>query len=144
MINQVQSGNSALVLSILGYMASQATLDYAYSIEAFVKKLVDPGEDFPVEEKPVLRIDDFKSIFKLVRTGTGDAYTNETLLFLSILRDIAYYILDEPEVQGLYSKSVQRLNAFVEGVDGASTQVGISLEVFQALNKYLGQAEGLT
>jgi len=125
-------------------MASQATLDYAYSIEAFVKKLVDPGEDFPVEEKPVLRIDDFKSIFKLVRTGTGDAYTNETLLFLSILRDIAYYILDEPEVQGLYSKSVQRLNAFVEGVDGASTQVGISLEVFQALNKYLGQAEGLT
>jgi len=143
LINQVQSGNSALVLSILKYMASKSTLDYAYSIEAFIKKLVDPGEDFPVEEKPVLRIDDFKSIFNLVRAGT-ESYSNETLLFLSVLRVTAYYILDEPEVQALYSRSVQTLHKFVDGAEGATARVAISLEIFQALHQYLGGAEGVT
>jgi hypothetical protein len=28
-----------------------------YSIEYIIKKMIDPGEEFPVEEKPVLKID---------------------------------------------------------------------------------------
>ena len=45
---------------------AKLNIDYAYSLEYVIKKMVDPGEDFPVEEKPVLKIDDFKAIFNIV------------------------------------------------------------------------------
>lgn len=45
---------------------SLKNVDYVYSIESFIARLIDPGEDFPVEEKPVLKIDDFKTIFQIV------------------------------------------------------------------------------
>ena len=57
-----------MVIDVIGYMSTRAKLniDYAYSLEYVIKKMVDPGEDFPVEEKPVLKIDDFKAIFNIV------------------------------------------------------------------------------
>ena len=39
---------------------------YVHSLEQFVQKMVDPGEDYPAEEKPVLKIEDFKQILKIV------------------------------------------------------------------------------
>lgn len=41
-------------------------IDYVYTLEHFVKKMIDPGEDFPPEEKPILKVDEFKQIFRLV------------------------------------------------------------------------------
>ena len=68
LINQAQTGNSQLIVQVIAYMAEKAVknLDYVYSIEQLVQKMIDPGEDFPVEEKPVLKIDDFKSIFAII------------------------------------------------------------------------------
>lgn len=105
----MQTGNSGLVLSVIKYMQSKAldNIDYVYSIEGFIKKMVDPGEDFPADEKPVFKVDDFKSLFHIVNQESvqnalrqhGPAtYTNEMLLFLRVLRCIAYYIIDEPIV----------------------------------------------
>lgn len=105
-INQVQEGNSAIIIQIMGYMHKQAKFysDYVYSIEHFIKKMIDPGEDFPPEEKPVLKIEDFKTIFRIVNEdfpkkifGSAEvvAYSNEALCFLSVLRATAYYIIDE-------------------------------------------------
>ncbi len=100
LINQAQNGNAALLVSVVTYMAEKAKsyIDYVYSIEAFVKKMVDPGEDYPADEKPVLKIDDFKCLFKLTNQAHIDDYNNKTLLFLAVLRVIAYYIIDETEV----------------------------------------------
>ena len=36
------------------------------TLEYFVAKLVDPGEDFDADMKPVLRIDDFSQVFDKV------------------------------------------------------------------------------
>lgn len=38
-------------------------MDYVYTIEFLMKKMIDPGEDFPADEKPVLKISEFKDIF---------------------------------------------------------------------------------
>jgi hypothetical protein len=35
---------------------------YVHSLEQFIRKMVDPGEDYPAEEKPVLKIENFKKI----------------------------------------------------------------------------------
>ena len=45
--------------------ANELTLEYLF------QKLVDPGEDFPVECKPVLKIDEFKAIFDRVSKSTA-------------------------------------------------------------------------
>ncbi len=42
-------------------------MDYVHSFENYIKKMIDPGEEFPSEEKPVLKVDDFKKIFSLVK-----------------------------------------------------------------------------
>ena len=42
-------------------------MDYIHSIDHFIKKMIDPGEDYPPEEKPLLKIDDFKQIFKMAK-----------------------------------------------------------------------------
>jgi hypothetical protein len=36
------------------------------TFEYLLKTLVDPGEDFPVTEKPVLKLDNFITIFNTV------------------------------------------------------------------------------
>lgn len=45
---------------------AQTRIDYVYTVDYLVKKMIDPGEDFPAAEKPVLKVDEFKKIFKLV------------------------------------------------------------------------------
>lgn len=39
------------------------------TLEYLIQVLVDPGEDFPADEKPVVRIDDFKQIFREIALG---------------------------------------------------------------------------
>lgn len=56
-INQAQAGDSKIVIDIVSYMAKQG---YVHSLEQFIHKMVDPGEDYPAEEKPVLKVEDFK------------------------------------------------------------------------------------
>jgi hypothetical protein len=46
---------------------------YLYTLEYLVKKMIDPGEEFSNEEKPVLKIDDFKEIFNSISGETVDA-----------------------------------------------------------------------
>lgn len=125
--------------------------DYIYSIEYFIKKMVDPGEDFPPEEKPVLKIDDFKQVFKIVKEnlqsnifGSSDAsYSNEVLCFLSVLKSIAYFIIDEVEVSSIYRASKEVLERFVgNSSTKMNQQIAISLEIYQALNKYFGALGG--
>lgn len=36
------------------------------TFEYFVGVMVDPGEDFPADEKPVIKVSDFKNIFNQV------------------------------------------------------------------------------
>lgn len=65
LINQAQSGNTGLIMEIFKYMRERANegMDYVHSIDYFLKKMIDPGEDYPADEKPMLKIDDFKQIF---------------------------------------------------------------------------------
>ena len=62
LIYQAQNGNQGFILDIIKFMGEQAKslTDYVYTLEYFVKKMIDPGEDFPADEKPVLKVDEFK------------------------------------------------------------------------------------
>lgn len=44
--------------------------------------MIDPGEDFPVEEKPVLKVEDFKTIYSIVSSEQTlpEASNNKVLL----------------------------------------------------------------
>ncbi len=71
--------------------------------------MVDPGEDYPEEEKPVLKIEDFKRILEIVELSSisEDAdYTFDVRIFLRVLREISYYVLDSPSVNNLFNQSV--------------------------------------
>ena len=56
-------------------MADRATknenfLSYMHTLDYVVAKMSDPGEDFPAEFKPVLKVDEFKEIFNRVASKT--------------------------------------------------------------------------
>jgi hypothetical protein len=40
--------------------SAETVLSYMHTLEFVVKKMSDPGDDFPPEFKPVLKIDEFK------------------------------------------------------------------------------------
>jgi hypothetical protein len=79
--------------------------------------MIDPGEDFSSNEKPVLKIDEFKEIFEHVGAEiTESILYNKELeegielqLFTKVLRLIAYYIIDEEKYQKLFKKSEEVL-----------------------------------
>ena len=53
--------------------AAVFTNSYQLTLEYFIAKMVDPGEDFPEDMKPVLRIDDFSEIFTKVCKATTES-----------------------------------------------------------------------
>ena len=78
-----------------------------------MQKVVDPGEDFPAECKPVLKIDEFKAIFSQVSLATAEKLLETNFvgndhdmrrveILIKLLSHIGYYILEETEVQKLY------------------------------------------
>lgn len=64
------------------FMGKKGTVntEYGYSLEYLIKKMIDPGEDFPVEEKPVLKIDDFKEIFNAIGGNVVQELLKETII----------------------------------------------------------------
>jgi hypothetical protein len=144
LINQCQRGNTQLVMEIISYMREEAreNMDYIYSIDYFLKKMIDPGEDYPPEEKPLLKIDDFKQVFKIVRIDileSENEYSLEALLFLRVLRNTAYFIMDEEVVSNIWKQSKQILTNFVsESKSALKPRVTIALEIFQSLSQFLG------
>ena len=104
-------------MEIFKYMRDRAheNMDYIHSIDHFIKKMIDPGEDYPSEEKPLLKIDDFKQIFKMAKSEnlfTDNEYTHDTLLFLKVLRNTGYFIMDEENISKLWGSSNEILNQF--------------------------------
>lgn len=81
------------------------TLDY------LIAKMSDPGNDFPVDFKPVLKVDQFKSIFNrtsaktckmLIENNFNVQYDASVGIVMKTLKQTAYYVLDEPVVLELY------------------------------------------
>ena len=74
-------GDKAFIVSLCETIASKATASdaanviaagsYQLTLQYFIAKMVDPGEDFPADMKPVLRIDDFREIFTKVSLQTA-------------------------------------------------------------------------
>lgn len=84
-----------------------------------LKKLVDPGEEFPNEEKPILRVEEFKRVFRILNVESiekgernWDRFQNEKLI--RSLKVLAYYIIDEPEVKLLFEQASMILSRDVE------------------------------
>ena len=103
--------------------------------------MIDPGEEYPADEKPMLKIDDFKQIFQIAKFDVLTAeseYTLDMLLFLRILKNTAYFIIDDESVSSLWNLSNSILNEFVADAKAElSPRVTIALEVFSSLSKYL-------
>jgi hypothetical protein len=137
-------------MEIFKYMRERAKegMDYVHSIDYFLKKMIDPGEDYPADEKPMLKIDDFKQIFQIAKfdvlTAESD-YTLDMLLFLRILKNTAYFIIDDESVSNLWNLSNSILNEFVADTKAElSARVTIALEVFSSLSKYLSDPASVT
>lgn len=86
----------------------------------------DPGDDFPPEFKPVLKIDEFKEIFtrvcsttctKLLQTNFGVDYSPAVDIAIKILKQTAYYLLDEPVVVDLYKLAKVNITKLMGDID---------------------------
>ena len=46
-------------MEVCQYLHEKGSLrdDFVFTLDDIIKKLVDPGEDYPVDEKPVLTVD---------------------------------------------------------------------------------------
>ena len=114
-------GDKALLVSLCETIADKVVAaesrDTAFSnqltLEYLMQKVVDPGEDFPAECKPVLKIDEFKAVFSQVSLATAtklletnfvgnDHDMRRVEILIKLLSHIGYYILEETEVQKLY------------------------------------------
>ena len=49
---------------------AQESQSYMYTLEYLIEKLIDPGEDYPMDMKPVIKTDDFKKIFDICASAT--------------------------------------------------------------------------
>ena len=96
-------------------------------MEYFIAKMVDPGEEFPVDMKPVLKTDEFKDIFnkvskpvaeRLISTNfaliADDVQIKEIEILVRLLSQISYFILDEPILSQLFAKVKQNLAGVLE------------------------------
>ena len=82
---------------------------YQLTLEYFVAKMVDPGEDFPVDMKPVLKIDEFREIFTKVSKVTAESLISSNFsgehnsmaidILEKMLSQISRFISDEPVLQ---------------------------------------------
>ena len=122
--------------------------DYVFTIEFLLKKMIDPGEDFPADEKPVLKVDEFKEIFWLVNKPTIEGYLSgqsleyslDVLTFLKSLKQTAYYIVEEKVAKDLYQRSSDYLKELVvKGDKTVSEMLGITLEIYLSLQEYFKQ-----
>jgi hypothetical protein len=106
---------------------------YVHSLEQFVQKMVDPGEDYPVEEKPVLKIEDFTQILNIVQISSVPHdidYSLQVQIFLRVFRQIAYYVLDDPLVSDLFNQSTNILKTFISDGGQSTEKVSIALEIY--------------
>lgn len=73
LIVKAQEGESDLIIEICKEIAQRAATNESnlYTLEFLVQKMVDPGEDYPVDQKPILKIDDFKLIFTTLVADTA-------------------------------------------------------------------------
>jgi len=65
-------GDKTLVVSLCELIANRALTSHSYklTLEYFVAKMVDPGENFDAELKPVLKIEGFSEVFSQVGKAT--------------------------------------------------------------------------
>ena len=123
-------GDKSFIVSLCETIASKAMLEkgsnsYQLTLEYLVAKMVDPGEDFPADMKPVLRIDEFVEIFDKVGKPTaanliatnfaGDSINTMAVEILGkLLSQISYYILDEEILRTLYTNIKANLASALE------------------------------
>lgn len=89
-----------------------------HTLEFFVQKMRDPGEDFPEEFKPVLKVDEFKDIFnrvcaetcgQMLATNFSGQNSFALDIAIKILKQTSYYLLDEPLIVDLYKTAKANL-----------------------------------
>lgn len=61
MIPALIFGDKTLIVSLCELISHKALTNHSYKLtfEYLIAKLVDPGEDFDADVKPVLRVDEF-------------------------------------------------------------------------------------
>ncbi|CDW71489.1 ring zn-finger-domain-containing protein [Stylonychia lemnae] len=147
LINQVQSGNQNFVLQMCDYMNKKASTnaDFIYSLEFLVQKMVDPGEDFPESEKPLLKVDEFKQIFYQSSNQILDAYlsgetiesNNQYQIFLKLLKVLAYFITDDTQIQKIFTKAQSNLKqGLTSGTLELNHDFSVNLEIYISLLEY--------
>ena len=65
-------GDRTLIVDLCDLIATRALTSHSHklTLEYFVAKMIDPGEDFDADTKPVLKVDDFAEVFNRISKST--------------------------------------------------------------------------
>jgi hypothetical protein len=112
-IPSLLNGDSGMLIELCKELSDRAikaqdkaaSLSNLLTLEFFISKLVDPGEEYPMELKPVLKIDEFQQVFQLISKdackelietnfASKTIESQEILVLNKLLHNTAYYIIE--------------------------------------------------
>lgn len=149
-------GDKTLIVSLCQSIAERALTSHSYklTLEYFVAKMVDPGEDFDADTKPVLRVDDFAEVFNRTSRSTaeallatnfaGEEISTEAIEILEkLLTQTSYFICDEQILHQLFAKVKDNLTAWLapdsgtalEQVPKCASQVGLYMSMASSFER---------
>ena len=152
-IPTLMNAEKELLINLCSILAKNAcesqdvttSTSWQLTFEYFVGRLVDPGEEFPIEMKPILKIDEFKQIFhrtvssvaqQLIDTEFAQVESkqqNNVTILIKFLSQTAYYLLDEPVVIKLFQKAKQCLEQVKDkegDFDGSRSHLKEQIQIY--------------
>jgi len=67
-VTLAQTEHKHFVVQVFEYLCNKGHL---HTMKLHAKSMVDPGEQYPADLKPVLKIDDFKEVYELTTKTTA-------------------------------------------------------------------------
>mmetsp|Transcript_3655 Transcript_3655/g.2728 ORF Transcript_3655/g.2728 Transcript_3655/m.2728 type:complete len:113 (+) Transcript_3655:715-1053(+) len=111
----VKDGQVDFIMEVAKYLKKKvdehSSTSWMHTVEFFIRKMVDPGEAFAEEEKPVLKIDEFKLLLEILSkdiiqkllTAEGVHPENDQVqVFVKAIKLLAYYLIDDESMQKLH------------------------------------------
>lgn len=138
-VNLARSDDRHFVVEVFEYLCAKGHL---HTMDLLAKTMVDPGEQYPSDLKPVLKIADFKEVFNLtakecaqtlIDTNFSSSQPKQEFLVI-LLQTIGYYLLDEASVSTLFKLVRSNLKQTELTL---LPQCKTQLEIYMALEKWL-------
>jgi hypothetical protein len=148
LIVSAQSGNVELIMNLIKSFKTIITEENnscLITLENLIQKMVSPGEEFGFGEEPLLKVDDFKSIFEilskqkvqeLLDKNYDSVSQTDVKLMSTLFNQAAYYILDEPEILNLSKFAKRNLHVDIITKSENMQELCYNLNIYMSLFKH--------